>query len=148
MQLYEFSGFSGIREPLKNHKRTTNGLLKNHSNIGGNAMPTIRNHKNKNFTVMSNTHLRDKKLSLKAKGLLSLMFSLPDDWIYSIRGLCSICKENETAIKSALNELKANGYVKVNKLLPDKTNNGRIKYEYEVFEEPQAVSICGIKNKV
>ena len=67
--------------------------------------------KNKNYTVMSNYHLRDKNLSLKAKGLLSFMLSLPEDWDYSINGLVSICKEEETAIKSALKELKINKYL-------------------------------------
>lgn len=100
-------------------------------------MSVIRVHKNKNFTIMSNIHLRDKNLSLKAKGLLSVMLSLPDDWNYSIAGLCAICKENETAVKSALNELKLNRYVIVSKKLPNETDNGRLKYEYEVYEEPQ-----------
>ena len=72
-------------------------------------MSIIRVHKSKNFTVMSNYHLRDKNLSLKAKGLLSVMLSLPEDWDYSISGLCSILKENKTAIKSALRELQDNG---------------------------------------
>ncbi len=100
-------------------------------------MSVIRVHKNKNFTVMSNTHLRDKNLSLKAKGLLSVMLSLPDNWDYSIAGLCAICKENETAVKSALNELKKSMYVIVERKDPTKENGGRIKYEYEVYEEPQ-----------
>lgn len=100
-------------------------------------MSVIRVHKNKNFTVMSNTHLRDKNLSLKAKGLLSVMLSLPDDWDYSIAGLCAICKENETAVKSALNELKTSMYVIVERHEPTKENGGRIRYEYEVYEEPQ-----------
>ena len=99
-------------------------------------MATIRVHKTKNYTVMSNTHLRDKKLSLKAKGLLSVMLSLPDDWDYSIAGLVAISKENETAVKSALNELKDNNYVVVTKENPTKSNGGRIKYTYEVYEEP------------
>lgn len=85
---------------------------------------------------MSNTHLRDKSLSLKAKGLLSVMLSLPDDWDYSIAGLVAISKENETAVKSALNELKDNNYVVVTKENPTKSNGGRIKYTYEVYEEP------------
>lgn len=100
-------------------------------------MSVIRVHKNKNFTVMSNTHLRDKNLSLKAKGLLSVMLSLPDDWNYSIAGLCSICKENETAVKSALNELKVNRYVIVDKKYPKKGDNRTIYYKYDVYEEPQ-----------
>lgn len=71
---------------------------------------------------MSNTHLRDKNLSLKAKGLLSVMLSLPDNWDYSIAGLVAICKENETAVKSALSELKDNNYVVVTKENPTKSN--------------------------
>lgn len=104
-------------------------------------MATIRVHKTKNYTVMSNTHLRDKKLSLKAKGLLSVMLSLPDTWDYSIAGLVAISKENETAVKSALNELKDNNYVVVTKENPTKSNGGRIKYTYEVYEEPYKQSI-------
>ncbi len=99
-------------------------------------MATIRVHKTKNYTVMSNTHLRDKNLSLKAKGLLSVMLSLPDNWDYSIVGLVAISKENETAVKSALNELRDNNYVAVTKENPTKSNGGRIKYTYEVYEEP------------
>lgn len=104
-------------------------------------MATIRVHKTKNYTVMSNTHLRDKKLSLKAKGLLSVMLSLPDTWDYSIAGLVAISKENETAVKSALNELKDNNYVVVTKENPTKSNGGRIRYTYEVYEEPHKQSI-------
>lgn len=110
-------------------------------------MSVIRVHKNKNFTIMSNIHLRDKNLSLKAKGLLSVMLSLPDDWNYSIAGLCAICKENETAVKSALNELKLNRYVIVSKKLPNETDNGRLKYEYEVYEEPQLEIKQGIEKR-
>jgi predicted transcriptional regulator len=99
-------------------------------------MATIRVHKTKNYTVMSNTHLRDKNLSLKAKGLLSVMLSLPNNWDYSIAGLVAISKENETAVKSALNELRDNNYVVVTKENPTKSNGGRIKYTYEVYEEP------------
>ena len=111
-------------------------------------MATIRVHKTKNYTVMSNTHLRDKSLSLKAKGLLSVMLSLPDDWDYSIAGLVAISKENETAVKSALNELKDNNYVVVTKENPTKSNGGRIKYTYEVYEEPhkQRVDGQGLEN--
>ena len=96
-------------------------------------MATIRVHKTKNYTVMSNTHLRDKSLSLKAKGLLSVMLSLPDNWDYSIAGLVAISKENETAVKSALNELRDNNYVVVTKENPTKSNGGRIKYSVILF---------------
>ncbi len=73
-------------------------------------------------------------LSLKAIGLLSKVFSLPDDWDYSIAGLTFICKENETAIKSALNELKEWGYLTVTKLMPSETKSGRIEYVYDFYE--------------
>lgn len=100
-------------------------------------MAVFKINKTKNYTVMSNTHLRENEMSLKAKGLLSVMLSLPQDWDYSINGLCAICKENETAITSTLNELKRFGYVVVNKIYPNKDNGGRIDYEYNIFEIPQ-----------
>lgn len=93
-----------------------------------------RVHKNANYTVMSNYHLQSRNLSLKAIGLLSKVFSLPDDWDYSIAGLTHICKENETAIKSALNELKEWGYLTVTKLMPSETKSGRIEYVYDFYE--------------
>ena len=99
-------------------------------------MAIFRVEHNFNYTVMSNVHFKEKEMSLKAKGLLSLMLSLPDTWDYSIAGLCSICKENETAIKAALKELQDFGYVRIDKLLPNETESGRIEYVYNVFEEP------------
>ena len=96
-----------------------------------------RIHKTKNYTVMSNTHLKDKNLSLKAKGLLSMIFSLPEDWDYSINGLCAICKENKTAVTSALDELKEYGYLVVSKLYADKTESGHIEYVYDFYETPE-----------
>ena len=100
-------------------------------------MSVIRVEKTKNYTVMSNYHFKEKDMSLKAKGLLSLMLSLPDNWDYSIAGLVAICKENETAIKSALKELQQFGYVKVDKIMPDKTESGRIEYIYNIYEQPK-----------
>lgn len=100
-------------------------------------MAVIRIEKTKNYTVMSNYHLKEKGMSLKAKGLLSLMLSLPDEWNYSISGLVSICKENETAIKSALKELQQFGYIRIDKITPDKTKSGRIEYVYNIFEKPK-----------
>lgn len=100
-------------------------------------MSVIRVEKTKNYTVMSNYHFKEKAMSLKAKGLLSLMLSLPDNWDYSIAGLVAICKENETAIKSALKELQQFGYVRVDKIMPDKTDSGRIEYIYNIYEEPK-----------
>lgn len=108
---------------------------------GGHFMAVFRVHKTKNYTMMSNHHLRDKNLSLKAKGLLSVMFSLPDSWNYSITGLCAILKENETAVKSTIKELKATGYLVVDKKKPCK-EEGRSKFEYiyNIYETPQDVS--------
>lgn len=100
-------------------------------------MSVIRVEKTKNYTVMSNYHFKERAMSLKAKGLLSLMLSLPDNWDYSIAGLVAICKENETAIKSALKELQQFGYVKVDKIMPDKTESGRIEYIYNIYEQPK-----------
>lgn len=100
-------------------------------------MSVIRVNKTSDYTVMSNTHFKEKRMSLKAKGLLSLMLSLPDDWDYSINGLVSLCKENESAIKSTLNELKKFGYLVVTKKMPDQTESGRIEYEYNIYEQPK-----------
>ena len=100
-------------------------------------MAIIRVQKNKNYTVMANYHLREKNMSLKAKGLLSLMLSLPDGWDYSIAGLVTLSKDNKAAIKSTLKELKSFGYLKITMLKPDKTENRpRITYVYDVFETP------------
>ncbi len=99
-------------------------------------MSVIRINKTKDYTIMSNYHFKERNMSLKAKGLLSLMLSLPADWDYSIAGLVAICKENETAIKSTLDELKQFGYLQIHKLMPNETKTGRIEYVYMVFEKP------------
>ena len=96
-------------------------------------MATMRVHQDKNFTVLSNEMLRENNMSLKAKGLLAIMLSLPDDWDYSVNGLVAICKEKLTAVKSALEELKANGYLRVTKLLPNETESGHFEYVYDVY---------------
>lgn len=100
-------------------------------------MSVIRVEKTSNYTVMSNYHFKEKEMSLKAKGLISLMLSLPDTWDYTVAGLITICKENETAITSALNELKEFGYLEMIKKLPNETKSGRIEYEYIVYEKPK-----------
>jgi hypothetical protein len=100
-------------------------------------MTVFRVNKNDNYTTMSNYHLKDKSISLKAKGLLSEMLSLPDDWNYSIQGLVAINKEEETSIKNTLNELKESGYLVITKLLPNETSSGRIEYIYDVYEKPK-----------
>ena len=110
-------------------------------------MAIIRMNKSSDYTVMSNAHLKEKNMSLKAKGLLSLMLSLRDDWEYSVEGLVSICKESEVAVKSALNELKKFNYLKVTKLLPNQTETGRIEYIYDIFEKPQqGIEKQGVEN--
>lgn len=98
-------------------------------------MAVIRVEKTQDYSVMSNAHFKDKRLSLKAKGLMSQMLSLPDDWDYSIAGLVAINKEEEGAIKSALKELKDAGYLEVVKNNPSKENGGRIDYEYILHEQ-------------
>lgn len=95
-------------------------------------MSIFRIEKDKNYTVMSNYHLRDKNLSLKAKGLLSLMLSLLDDWDYSLKGLVAICKEEKDAIRSMLDELKQYKYIKIE---PDRYKSGIFQYIYTIFEK-------------
>ena len=100
-------------------------------------MAKFKVKKTKDYTIMSNYHLKEKNMSLKAKGLLSVMLSLPDNWDYSIAGLVAISQENETAIKSALSELKQFGYLEVIKLMPNESETGRIDYIYNVYEKPK-----------
>ena len=98
-------------------------------------MAVYRVERTRDYTVMSNHHLKDTSLSLKAKGLLSLMLSLPDDWNFNMRGLSSICKEGLEAIGSALKELERAGYMVRNQL---RGTNGRITdTEYIIYERPQ-----------
>ena len=99
-------------------------------------MPVYKVHKDKRFTVMSNVHLRDDRLTLKAKGLLSLMLSLPDNWNHSITGFTAICREGRHSITSAFKELEDLGYVVVEKKLPEK-GDGRIHYTYNIYEIPE-----------
>ena len=74
-------------------------------------MAVFRIEKTRDYTVMSNHHLRNAGLSLKSKGLLSMMLSLPEDWNYTTRGLAKICKEGTDSIGSALKELERAGYI-------------------------------------
>ena len=99
-----------------------------------NASVVYRSEKKKNFTIIDNRILRSPNLSLKAIGLLCKILSLPYDWKYSVPGLAAICQESQTAVKSALAELKEWGYVKITKLTPDQTQSGRIEYVYEFYE--------------
>ena len=98
-------------------------------------MAVFRIQKTENYTIMSNHHLNNKALSLKAKGLLSLMLSLPDSWDYTTRGLASICKEGVDGICATVRELEAAGYI-VRRRIRDAS--GKVRgMEYMVFEQPQ-----------
>ena len=97
-------------------------------------MSTFRVNKNVNYTVMSNHHLQDKRLSLKAKGLLSYMLSLPDDWDYSLKGLTVGCKDGLDSVRTAVLELEEHGYVRRQKV---RNAKGQIiDYDYQVYESP------------
>ncbi len=97
-------------------------------------MAVFRIEKTRDYTVMSNHHLRDTGLSLKSKGLLSMMLSLPEDWNYTTRGLAKICKEGMDSIGSALKELERAGYIVRNRLRDSK---GKIvDVEYVIYETP------------
>lgn len=97
-------------------------------------MAIIRVEKRSNFTVVDNTFIRDNNLSLKAKGLMLLMLSLPPEWDYSIAGLSAICQEGKTAIRNCLRELEQNYY-----LIRERKNNekGYFVYEYILKEIPE-----------
>jgi hypothetical protein len=96
-------------------------------------MSVIRVNNTKGFTVMSNYHFQDKEISLKAKGLLGLMLSLPSNWDYSVNGLVTIVKENKAAVQSALKELEEHKYLKRTRV-QDET--GRFDYIYDIYEKP------------
>ena len=98
-------------------------------------MAVFRIERTRDYTVMSNHHLRNGKLSLKAKGLLSMMLSLPEAWNYPTRGLAAICKEGVDAIGGALRELETAGYIVRHQL---RDRQGRISdTEYVIYEQPQ-----------
>ena len=97
-------------------------------------MAVFRVERTRDYTVMSNFHLKDKRLSLKAKGLLSQMLSLPDDWDYTLSGLCFINRESKDAIRSAINELERAGYIRRRQ-----TTDAAGKFgsnEYSIYECP------------
>lgn len=98
-------------------------------------MAVFRVEKTKGYTVMSNHHLRNKNLSLKAKGLLSQMLSLPEDWDYTLAGLSHINKESIDAIRTAIWELEKAGYVKRHQ---GRDRKGKMTaIEYTIYEQPQ-----------
>mgnify|MGYP002797485069 CR=1 FL=1 len=101
-------------------------------------MSVFRVERNRNYTVMSNYHLRDRRLSLKAKGLLSQMLSLPEDWDYTLGGLAQINREKIDAIRAAVRELEAAGYVVRSR---ERDAKGRLRgADYVIYEQPQTQS--------
>lgn len=102
-------------------------------------MSVFRVEKNKNYTVMSNHHLRNKELSLKSKGLLSLMLSLPDEWDYTLKGLSMICKEGIDAIRVSIVELENHGYIERRR---NRNEKGQLtNTEYIIREFPLTVPV-------
>ena len=97
-------------------------------------MAVFRVEKNKGYTVMSNHHLRDRDLSLKAKGLLSQMLSLPEDWDFTLAGLSRINRESIDAIRSAIRELEEAGYITRSR---ERDEKGRLRgADYVIYEQP------------
>ena len=97
-------------------------------------MAVFRIHKTENYTVMSNTHLQDPDLSLKAMGLMSKMLSLPDNWDYSIAGLTTLTKDGKASVMSALDELENGGYLRRTRVVNSK---GQFEgYDYDIYENP------------
>lgn len=98
-------------------------------------MAVFRIEKTRDYTVMSNHHLRDKSLSLKAKGLLSLMLSLPEEWDYTTKGLARICKDGVDSICAGVRELEKHGYVIRQRV---RNPNGQLgAIEYTILEQPR-----------
>ena len=100
-------------------------------------MNTIKRVKNDNYTKISNNFIRDKNLSLKAKGFLSLVMSLPSDWDFSINGICAVIKEGKTSIYSVIKELRINNYCSYSIY----KNKGRIiKHNYIFYDTPYFIN--------
>lgn len=97
-------------------------------------MAIIRVEKTKDYTTMSNYHFREKDMSLKAKGVLSLILSLPEDWDYTLDGLATLCRDGKDSVRTALNELEEFGYMETARVRDEK---GRLRgTEYVVREKP------------
>ena len=108
-------------------------------------MAVFRVEKTKDYTVMANHHLRNTELSLKAKGLLSLMLSLPDNWDYTTKGLSCICKDGIDSINATIKELETSGYLIRRRIRNDK---GQLTTtEYTIFEKPQKVDTTDVPPK-
>lgn len=102
-------------------------------------MNKVTRIKNANYTTISNVFLRDKELSLKAKGLLAIILSLPETWDFSIKGICATIKEGTTAVYSAIDELKERGYCKV---ATNRNEKGMIVgNDYTFYEDPNVENL-------
>ena len=99
-------------------------------------MAVFRIDKTRDYTVMSNHHLRNTELSLKAKGLLSLMLSLPENWDYTTKGLAAICKDGIDSISSCIRELEKHGYIIRERMRNEKGQLTTI--EYTILEQPKS----------
>ena len=107
-------------------------------------MAVFRVEKNKGYTVMSNHHLRNKELSLKAKGLLSQMLSLPEDWDYTLAGLSLINREKIDAIREAVRELENAGYIQRSR---ERDEKGRLRgTTYVIYEQPPKLDLPTLEN--
>lgn len=108
-------------------------------------MAVFRVEKTRDYTVMANHHLRNTELSLKAKGLLSLMLSLPDNWDYTTKGLSIICKDGIDSINATVKELEAHGYITRRRIRNEK---GQLTTtEYTIFEQPQSLDTADVPPK-
>ena len=111
--------------------------------LGVSKISVFKIEKTKGYTIMSNYHLQDRNLTYKAKGLLSFMLSLPDDWDYSLKGLCAISKESRDGIRSILKELQEHHYLEIENTRGDK---GYFEYNYLIYEIPHYINKEMIKN--
>ena len=98
-------------------------------------MAVFRIEKTRDYTVMSNHHLKDRTLTLKSKGLLSMMLSLPDEWNYTTRGLAAICREGVDSIGAALKELEAHGYIRRTQLRDEKGKITDVQYVMDCMKD-------------
>lgn len=108
-------------------------------------MSVFRIHKTSNYTVMSNYHFKERDMSLKAKGLLSLMLSLPDDWSYNISGLVRLSKDGKDSVMSALAELEKFRYLERKQVTNDKGQFAGV--QYNIYEVPQEQKPVAVKEK-
>ena len=111
-------------------------------------MPVFRVEKTSSYTVMSNHHLRNPDLTLKAKGLLSLMLSLPENWDYTLKGLSCICRENVDAIRTAVWELEKAGYITRRQGRDEKGKMTAIEYTIYEFPQPPKPKIPVSENRI